>query len=173
MKESVKVFFNNDVFMGKVKKFSVSFPPGAYREYTWLIVESEPFNPEVKKFNTFNFKQAKTPTKINFVLVTPSTELLLKCNPVYNCQKFKVACVIAWQKQLTADGFYGTKGYNIDGQYCTFTKSETERWQKHYKIKQTGVFDKATKAVLEKRFGKTDMTSDITKVLQKIDQMGR
>ncbi|MDR0774696.1 MAG: hypothetical protein LBE72_05300, partial [Rickettsia sp.] len=32
MKESVKVFFNNDVFMGKVKKFSVSFPPGAYRE---------------------------------------------------------------------------------------------------------------------------------------------
>lgn len=167
-KESVKIIFNKKSFMGKVREFSISFNTKNYREYTWLIVESKPFDAKSKKFNTFNYKKASTSTKKSSKIKLPaSIEALLNCNPVYNCKKFNVKCVIAWQKRMTADGFYGAKGYNIDGQFCTYTKSETKRWQKKYKIKQTGKFDKATKDVLRKRFG-VNTTTIATKIQKAI-----
>lgn len=145
-KTPVKIMFNGHSFMGMVLEFSISFPPEAYREYDWLIVESKPFKPKSKKFNTFNYKKTNTPTKDAPVITfPPSIEALLKCNPVYNCGKYGVSCVTSWQKYLTSKGYYGSKGYKIDGQFCTYTKSETERWQKDNKVKKTGKVDKATK----------------------------
>ncbi|MDR3062550.1 MAG: peptidoglycan-binding protein [Methanobrevibacter sp.] len=152
---AVNVRINDKTFMGKVREFSISFPAKKYREYTWLIVEDAEFIVKDKTFKTFNYKKATTATKKTTKKKLPaSLELLLKCSPVYNCKKFRVKCVTAWQKRMTADGFYGVKGYRIDGQFCTYTRLETKRWQKKYKIKQTGKFDKATKDVLKKRFSK-------------------
>jgi hypothetical protein len=154
-KEPVKIIFNDTSFKGKVKEFSISFPVKNYREYTWLIVEDAEFKVESKKFSTFNYKKSKTATKNTSPVKFPaSIELLLKCNIVKNCKKFNLKCVIAWQRRLTADGYYAANGYVIDGQFCTYTERETKKWQKRYNIKQTGKFDKATKYVLIKRFGK-------------------
>lgn len=178
-KKPVKIIFNNDQFMGMVLEFSISFPPQAYREYTWLIVETKPFDAVEKKFNTYNYKKATTATKTTsntdtFVKTSPTIEVLLKCTPVYNCGKFGVSCVTSWQTYLTSEGYYGAKGYRIDGQYCTYTKLETARWQKNNKLKDTGKVDAATKAFLTaKHTGKPLPVDPITTMLNKFDALAR
>lgn len=166
-KEPVKVRFNNKSFMGMVREFSISFPAMAYREYTFLIVESEPFKAKSVTFNTFNYKKAATPTKTTTTPALPATlTTLLNCNPVYNCSKWNVKCVIAWQRQLKTDGYY-TK-WSTDGNFCTWTRSETIKWQKKYKVKATGKVDKATKLKLVERYLNTTKYSaaDKKKLLQ-------
>lgn len=158
-KTPVKVRFNGKVFMGMVQEFSISFPVESYREYKWIIVESEPFKPVYKKFNTFNYKKAATTTKSN----TPtssfpvSLKTLLDCKPVYNCAATGVTCVKAWQKQLKKDGYY--IAYPADGNFCKYTLRETKKWQSHYKIKPTGKVDKATKLILLNRYLNTSKHS--------------
>lgn len=153
-KEPVKIRFNEKSFMGMVREFSISFPTTAYREYTWLIVESEPFKAVNMTFNTYNYKKAATTTKKSSTPSLPaSLKTLLNCKPVYNCSKKGVSCVKSWQRQLKADGFYSK--YTTDGQFCTITRSETRRWQTKFKVKVTGKVDKATKVKLIERYLKT------------------
>ena len=148
---SVKIRFNGTSFMGMVQEFSISFPTESYREYKWVIVESDNFKAVIKKFNTFNYKKAATTTKNTPASSLMATlKMLLDCKPVYNCSKKNVACVKAWQKQLKTDGYY--LGYSVDGQFCKYTLKETKRWQAHYKVKVTGKVDKATKMALLTRY---------------------
>jgi len=158
-KTPVKVRFNGKVFLGMVQEFSISFPKQAYREYKWVIVESEPFKPVAKTFHTFNYKKASTTTKSNTPVSSfpVSLKTLLDCKPVYNCSKSNVTCVKAWQRQLKKDGYY--VAYPADGQFCKYTLKETKRWQAHYKVKVTGKVDKATKLVLLNRYLKTSKHS--------------
>jgi hypothetical protein len=155
----VQIRFNGTVFLGMVQEFSISFPKESYREYKWVIVESEPFNAVAKTFNTFNYKKAATKTKSNTPKssIPVSLKTLLNCKSVYNCAKRKVACVTAWQKQLKKDGYY--VAYLADGNFCKYTLKETKKWQKHYKVKVTGKVDKATKLVLLKRYLNTSKYS--------------
>ena len=158
-KTPVKVRFNGKVFMGMVQEFSISFPVESYREYKWIIVESEPFKAQYKTFHTFNYKKASTTIKSNTPVSSfpVSLKTLLDCKPVYNCGKSNVTCVKAWQKQLKKDGYY--LAYSVDGQFCTYTLRETKRWQAHYKVKVTGKVDKATKLVLLNRYLNTSKHS--------------
>ena len=150
-KTPVKVRFNNTSFMGMVTEFSISFPVEGYREYSWTIVESEPFKAVKKTFNTFNYKAAKTTTKSSSLAALPtSLKTLLACNPVYNCNAHGLKCVKAWQRQLKADGYY--IHYLTDGWFCIYTRRETVKWQEHYKVKATGKVDKATKTKLIQRY---------------------
>lgn len=161
-KEPVKVMFDGKTFMGMVHKFSISFPSAAYREYDWHIVESEPFKAVSKWFNTYNYKKASTPTKKTSTTGIPTDlKTLLQCKTVYNCSKYKVKCVIVWQKQLKKDGYYGS--YSLDGNFCNVTRTETRKWQKKYKIKVTGKVDRATKIVLIQRYLKTTKYNAATK----------
>jgi hypothetical protein len=163
----VKILFNNTSFMGMVTEFSISFPVEGYREYSWTIIESEPFVAVNKTFNTFNYKAAATPTKSSPLPALPtSLKTLLACNPVYNCSIHGLKCVKAWQRQLKADGYY--IHYLTDGWFCIWTLRETIKWQKHYKIKATGKVDKATKTVLIQRYLNTTKysASERKKLLQ-------
>jgi len=161
----VKIRFNGTVFMGMVHEFSISFQKEAYREYKWVIVESEPFKPVAKNFNTYNYKKAATKTKSNTPVssMPASLKTLLDCKPIYNCSKSGVSCVKAWQKQLKQDGYY--TAYPTDGNFCKYTLKETKRWQSHYKVKVTGKVDKATKLVLLNRYLNTSKHSAAYKKL--------
>jgi hypothetical protein len=165
-KEPVKIRFNGKSFMGMVREFSISFPVLAYREYTFLIVESEPFKAVNKTFNTYNYKKATTPVKTTGLNLPASLTTLLNCNPVYNCAKRGLSCVIAWQRQLRTDGYYTR--WPVDGQFCTWTRSETIKWQKKYGVSATGKVDKATKLKLVERYLNTTKYSaaDKKKFLQ-------
>jgi hypothetical protein len=104
----------------------------------------------VVKFNTFNYKAAKVTSKKTSAKTKSPFLALVNCNMKKNCGAFNVKCVKLIQKLMKKDGYYIK--YNLDGQWCTFTQIEFEKWTKKKIGKKITTFNTTVKNYLKKRF---------------------
>nr|WP_302577944.1 hypothetical protein [Methanobrevibacter arboriphilus] len=124
-------------------------------EFSFQLIEVKPEDNTVVKFNTFNYKPSNVKSKSSKKIETPSyIKKLVNCNITMGCNIKNSTCVKYLQTLLKIDGFY--TNYKKDGNPCTYTQREFEKWQKKKaKVKATGKFDTATKNYLRVRFGLT------------------
>lgn len=125
---------------------------------SWEFTQVLSVNFKTETFKVFTTKTNKKSTKTIKQIGTWIIYLLWKCGTLKRKDSAKASkCVKYLQKFMQKKGFY-TK-YKLDGKFQYYTQKELKRFQKKYKLKDTGVWDSTTIKYWRKRFKKAYPTA--------------
>lgn len=141
-----------------ITKFNVTEDTMGNFTIDWEFKEVVPFNVTKQTFKVWGkssvastgASKKTTTTKTSTSGPSSNTKYLLKSCPLMSKGSKSKSCVKRLQKFLQAGGFY--KGYKVDGVYSTYTFKAVKQAQKKRKLKQTGNWDKTTRAYYQKLY---------------------
>lgn len=145
-----------------ITNFEITEDTGGNFKINWELKEQIPFNVTKQTFRVWgsaaqvNNTKTSTATKTTTKKVTSgsnissNTKYLLKTCGLMSKGSKATKCVKVLQKFLQAGGYY--KGYKLDGVYGVYTVKEMKKVQKKRGLKQTGNWDKATRAYYQKKY---------------------
>lgn len=137
-----------------ITKFEIKEDTAGNFRISWELREQIPFNVTKQTFRVWGKPKQATATKktVKKSGSSPSsnTKYLLKNCGLMSKGSKATKCVKVLQKFLQAGGYY--KGYKLDGVFGVYTVKELKKVQKKRGLKQTGKWDKATRAYYQKKY---------------------